>query len=345
MAAAHGSPALDPSFMFIVAALDQQRFAGFRAAGVDGARAVVESFKDMQAPPKEVAGVSEHAYGDDPSQRLRLYRPSTEGDLPVVVYVHGGGFVGGSLEVADEPARDLAVRTGAIVVSATYRRAPEHTFPAAHDDAYDALRWTVAHIADHGGDASRIALAGDSAGGTLAAGAALRAVEDGIDLSALLLVYPLVNATIQTPSREQYAKGYVIELDDLAWFGEQYVARPEDASDPRLALDTADLAGLPPTLVLTNECDTLRDEGELLVERMCRAGVDARALRFDGLAHGVFWTSLAVARCEDQRRAAADFLTAQLRRRTAVLVPGQAEGAQLLDETSARALSSDRGRT
>ena len=309
---ATGSVALDPSLMFIVEALEQQQFTGFRDAGVEGSRAVADSFVTMQAPPKEVASVTEEAYGDDSSQRLRVYRPTADDALPVLVYVHGGGFVGGGLDVVDEPVRDLAVRTGAIVVAETYRRAPEHKFPAAHDDAYAALRWTVDHIAEHGGDPTRIALGGDSVGGNLAASAALRAVKDGIDLSALLLVYPLVNATIQTPSREEFAKGYVIELDDLAWFGEQYVSSEEDVRDPRLALDTADLSGLPPTLVITNECDTMRDEGELLAARMKEQGVDARAERFDGLAHGVFWTSLAVARCEDQRRLAADFLAKHL---------------------------------
>jgi acetyl esterase/lipase len=308
------SSALDPSFMFIVEALRQQEFAGFRAAGVEGARAVVDSFVDMQAPAREVAVVSEHAYGDDPEQRLRIYTPYADGPLPVLVHLHGGGFVGGGLDVADEVVRDLAVRTGAIVVSATYRRAPEHKFPAAHDDAYAALRWTVDNIAGHGGDPARVGLAGDSAGANLAVGTALQAVRDGIDLAALLAVYPLVNATIETASRAEYATGYVIELDDLAWFGEQYVVAPEDVFDPRLALDTADLAGLPPTLVITNECDTLRDEAELLAERMRAAGVDVDAQRFDGLAHGGFWTSLAVARCNDQRQAAADFLVARLAR-------------------------------
>lgn len=312
IATATGSIALDPSFMFIVEALKQQQFTGFRNAGVEVSRAVVGSFVDMQLPPKEVADVTELAYGADPSQKLRVYRPTLEEGLPVLVYVHGGGFVGGDLDVADEPARDLALRTGAVVVSATYRRAPEHKFPAAHDDADAALRWTVANVAEHGGDPGNIALAGDSAGGTLAASAALNAVRDGIDLAALLLIYPLVNATIQTSSREEFASGYVIELDDLAWFGEQYAAAPENVLDPRLALDTANLVGLPPTLVLTNECDTLRDEGELLAARMREAGVDASHIRFDGLAHGVFWTSLAVARCHDQRQAASDFLVSNL---------------------------------
>jgi cation diffusion facilitator CzcD-associated flavoprotein CzcO/acetyl esterase/lipase len=307
------SRALDPSVMFIVEALKAQQFTGFRAAGVEASRAVVGSFVDMQAPKKAVARVTEASYGDDPEQRVRIYTPiDSDTPLPVHVQVHGGGFVGGDLETADEPARDLAVRTGSIVVSVTYRRAPEHKFPAAHDDAYAALRWTIDNIADHGGDPTRVALGGDSAGGTLAAAAALQAAKDGISLSALLLVYPLVNATISTPSRAEFATGYVIELDDLAWFGEQYAATADDVNDVRLALDTGDLSGLPPTLVLTMECDTLRDEAEQFAALIREAGAQAQSVRFDGLAHGVFWMSLAVARGNDLRQAAADFLVEQL---------------------------------
>ncbi|WP_372506364.1 alpha/beta hydrolase fold domain-containing protein [Actinomadura madurae] len=167
-------------------------------------------------------------------------------------------------------------------------------------------------MAEHGGDPARIALAGDSAGGNLAAGAALRAVQDAVPLSALLLIYPLVNAAIATPSRERFATGYLIELDDLAWCGEQYVSGADDLADPRLALDTADLAGLPPTFIITNELDTLRDEAELLGKLLTKAGVDATVRRFDGLAHGVYWTSLAVSRSVEQRAAAAEFLVAHL---------------------------------
>ncbi|QIX27760.1 alpha/beta hydrolase fold domain-containing protein [Nocardioides sp. JQ2195] len=317
---ATGARALDPSVMFVVQALKEQQFPGFRAVGVDAARATVDSFVDMQAPKKEVASVTEASYGGDPEQRVRIYRPDEDAaEKPVLVYFHGGGFVAGSLEVADEPARDLALRTGAIVVSATYRRPPEHKFPAAHDDASAALQWVVEHVSEHGGDPHRIALAGDSAGANLAAWAAVRAAQVGTHVSSLALVYPLVNATIDTPSRREFATDHIIELDDLAWFGEQYVASADDVTDPRLALDTADLSGLPPTLVLTNECDTLRDEAELLADRIREAGVEARTIRYDGLAHGVFWMSLAVARGNDQREDVAEFLVEQLAKAPALL--------------------------
>ncbi|MDQ1178613.1 alpha/beta hydrolase fold domain-containing protein [Rhodococcus sp. SORGH_AS_0301] len=314
VATARASQELDPCFMFIVQALKAQDFAGFRAAGVEASRAVVDSFVEMQAPARKVASVTEHAYGDDPSQRLRVYTPvgADTQPLPVIVHLHGGGFVGGGLDVADEPVRDLADRAKAVVISATYRRAPDAHFPAAHDDGYAAFRWAVNHAGEFGGDPTRVALAGDSAGANLAAGAALRAREDGIALAALLLVYPLVNATIETASRAEFASGYVIELDDLTWFGEQYASSPSDLDDVRLALDAADLSGLPPTLVITNECDPLRDEAELLAAKVREAGVEANHIRFDGLAHGAFWMSAAVFRCGDQREAAGSFLGAHL---------------------------------
>ena len=309
------SPALDPSLMFVAQSLVEQGFPGFRAAGVDTAREVVESFAEMQAPAPATAATSEHAYGPDPEQQLRIHRPTLEMGLPVVVYLHGGGFVGGSLAVADEVVRDLAERTGAIVVSVTYRRAPEHRFPAAHDDAFAALRWVREHIAEHGGDPDRIALAGDSAGGNLAAATAFAASAAAIPLAGLALVYPLVGAALDTPSRHEFARGYVIELDDLAWFGEQYVTAASDVSDPRLALDTidlADLAALPPTLVVTNEMDPLRDEAEQFADRLAAAGVPTSRVRSSGLGHGVFWMSLAVARCAEQRHSVATFLANRL---------------------------------
>lgn len=318
---AQASPALDPCLMFIAQTLKQQGFTGFGDAGVDGSRAAVESFTAMQQPAPAMARCEELAYGADAEQKLRINVPHGEGRRPVVLYLHGGGFVAGSLDVADEPAKDLADRTGTIVVSASYRRAPEHKFPAAHDDAYAALAWVRDHIAEFGGDPERIVLAGDSAGGNLAAAAAVRAAEDGVALDGLLLIYPLVSPVADTPSRLEYAAGYVIEQADLEWFGAQYLVSPDQVADPRLALDRADLSGLPPTLILTNEFDTMRDEGEQLAGLIEAAGGEAEAIRFPGLAHGAFWMSAAVFRAEEYRAAAADFVTERVAAPVEVAVP------------------------
>lgn len=309
---ADASPALDPCLMFIVEVLRSQGFPGFPGAGVEGARAAVEGFVDLQAPRQEIGAVIDQAYGADPEQRLRIFVPEGEGPFPVLVYVHGGGFVTGSIEVVDEPARDLVKRSGAMVVAPTYRRAPEHTFPAAHDDTYAALAWVADNIASYGGDPSRLGIGGDSAGALLAAATAIRARQEGPEPSAMLLVNPLVNPVAETESRQKYAEGYVIELADLQWFGAQYVNGPQDLADPRLALDTADLAGLPSTLIMTSEYDTLRDEAEQFAEQLLAAGVPTSVQRFDGMTHDAFLLSGAVFRCVEQRLAAGDFVRAAL---------------------------------
>ena len=312
LAHAPSAPALDPCLMFLAQALKAQGFTGFEAAGIDGSRAAIAGFTAMQRPAPLMARSEDRSYGADPEQRLRIHVPPGDGPWPVVVYVHGGGFIGGDIEVVDEPARDLAVRVGAIVVTPTYRRAPAHRFPCAHDDVAAAWVWVREHIADFGGDPLRLALAGDSAGGTLAAATAMAAVQTGVALRALLLIYPLCSPLADTPSKHTYAKGYVIETADLNWFGAQYLSSADQARDPRVTLDAGELSGLPPTLVLSNECDPLRDEAEQWALRAQAAGVDARSQRFEGLAHGAFWMSAAVFRCEEQREAAADFLRAHL---------------------------------
>lgn len=306
------SPALDPCLMFIVQELKAQGFEGFEKAGVEGTRAAIDSFTALQRPAPDMALTADRPYGEHPEQMLRIHVPHGDEPRPVLVYLHGGGFVGGGLAVVDEPARDLAARTGAIVVTPTYRRAPEHRFPAAHDDAFAALAWVHENIVEFGGDSSRIAVAGDSAGGSLAAAAAIRAQDEGLHLTSLLLIYPLVNATAQNASRTAYGEGYVIGVEDLKWFDSQYLTSPQDAEDPRMNLEAARLGALPPTLILTNEFDPLRDEAETLGEKIKAAGGQVEVTRFPGLAHGVFWMSAAVFRCEEQRSAAADFLRRHL---------------------------------
>jgi len=305
---------LDPHVAALIEGLSAQGFQSFEKIGVAATREAIEGFTGLQAPPVDVAEVVPAAYGAHPDQALHVYVPHGTGPFPVVLYVHGGGFVGGSLDVADEPARALATDTGAVVVAATYRKAPESKFPAAHDDAFAALRWTLDHVAEHGGDPTRVAVAGDSAGGNLAAATAVRARDEGLALRALALVNPLIDPIAETASRAEFAEGYLIHLDALAWFGAQYVAAPVDVMDPRLAVNrTPDLAGLPPTLVVTSEYDTLRDEAEEFGELLRAAGVDTEVVGFEGLVHDVYWMSGVVPRCADQRKCVADFLASRLR--------------------------------
>lgn len=221
---------------------------------------------------------------------LRIYRPPGDGPYPVTVYFHGGGWVLGSLEAYDGTCRTLCDGTDGLVVSVDYRLAPEHPFPAGFEDAYAATEWTAAHIDGLHGDPNRIALAGDSAGGNLAAAVALATRDrDGPDLATQALLYPALNhpANRQFPAYEENAEGYFLELESMRWFYDKYLDRRVDRRNPyALPLEARDLTGLAPTSVLTCEFDPLRDEGVAFVDRLAAAGVPVEHVHEDGMIHG-----------------------------------------------------------
>jgi acetyl esterase len=302
---------------------EQQLIVGLAAQGMKPfaeltpaqEREVVDSFVGLQAPPREVAEVVETTYpGPGGPQALRIYRPDDRDGHPVVVYIHGGGFVAGGLAVADEPVRALAADLDAVVVSVAYRRAPEHKFPAATDDTAAALRWVADHIDEHGADPRRMAVMGDSAGGNLAAVAAQRARDEGGPwLAAQVLVYPVVDPTAHLASRTEFGEGYVIGARDIDWFWQQYLRTPADAQNPLAApAKAATLAGLPPALVLSTEYEVSRDEAEAYAEQLAAAGVETEAVRFDGLVHGVYWMSGAVLRSRELHDTVVAFLAKRL---------------------------------
>jgi acetyl esterase len=305
---------VDAAVASLLEQLKAQGFESFQQLGVKGSRALIDTFTELQKPPREIVRVEEVQYGGDPEQRLRVYVPEGSGSLPVVVYTHGGGFIGAGLAVVDEPARALANDLGAIVVTVTYRKAPEHKFPAAHDDAWSAFQWVTKHVEQFGGDLGRMAVMGDSVGGNIAAGVVVRARNTGLTrLAAQVLIYPLVDPAAETDSRREYAEGYVISTSDLGWFGQHYVSSPADATDPRLSLTALPtLEGLPPTLVLTNECDPMRDEAEAFAEQLGTAGVDVETTRFPGLVHAVYWMSGAVPRSAEYHQRIVEFLRSRL---------------------------------
>ena len=219
---------------------------------------------------------------------IRIYRADPgDGPLPVVVYFHGGGWVFGSVKRNDATARDLAIRTGAVVVSVDYRLAPEHPFPAAVDDAWTVVRDLFARPAFYQSNGS-VAVLGDSAGANLAAVAAWQARDAGLTLSHQVLVYPVLDAAMDTPSYTENAKGYGLDAADMAWFYRQY-ADGVDPADPRLSpLRLPDVSGLASATVITAEYDVLRDEGERYAARLAEAGVPAELRRFDGAVHGFY---------------------------------------------------------
>jgi acetyl esterase len=219
----------------------------------------------------------------------RVFTPSGEaGPLPILVFFHGGGWVFGTLETHGDICRTLCHRSGSLVVSVDYRRAPEHRFPAALEDCCAAVRWCAGHAAEIGGDPTRLAVAGDSAGGNLAAAVALRVRDEGGPTLALqALIYPVTNCAFDTASYHQYASGYGLTRDMMRYFWKSYLSRPADANLPAASpLQAADLTGLPPALVLTAQYDVLRDEGEAYAARLAQAAVPVRCTRYLEMNHG-----------------------------------------------------------
>ncbi|MCK2219269.1 alpha/beta hydrolase [Actinomadura sp. ATCC 31491] len=240
---------------------------------------------------------------------IRIYR-ADPGDalLPVVVYFHDGGFVRGSVKRSDAMGRFLAVRTGAVVVSAGYRLAPEHPFPAAADDAWTVVRDIFARPAFYQSNGS-VAVAGEGAGGNLAAVAAWQARDAGLRLAHQALACPVLDAAMELPSHRDYAKGYALPAAELAWLLDTY-APGADPADPRLSpLRLPDAAGLPPATVVTAEYDVVRDEGEAYARRLEEAGVPVECRRWDGALHGF----TALPGLFDQGAEARDYLAARLK--------------------------------
>jgi len=221
---------------------------------------------------------------------VRIYRVSLEPNQPGIVYFHGGGFVIGSLESHDGTCRRLAHGAECTVVSVDYRLAPEARFPAAVDDSYAATVWVADHAKDLKIDPSRLAVAGDSAGGNLAAVVAILARDrGGPKLCHQLLTYPVTDLAFKSDSYITNGQGYFLTQEMMAWFGLQYLPPGHDAEDPLASpLYTADLSGLPPATVITAEYDPLRDEGEAYARRLAEAGIPTELVRYDGVIHGFF---------------------------------------------------------
>lgn len=225
--------------------------------------------------------------GDIP---VRVYSPSDAPELPLVVWFHGGGWVTGNLDTHDQVCRLLCDDVGAIVMSVDYRLAPEAKFPSAVDDCIAAYEWALAHASELGADGHRIAIAGDSAGGNLAAVVALLARERGLQQPNLqLLVYPVTDYELESASMIENATGYFLELESMRWFYNHYARTDDDFADWRFSPMRADaVTNLAPAVVITAEFDPLRDQGEAYGTRLREAGVPCEIVRADGLIHGFF---------------------------------------------------------
>jgi acetyl esterase len=235
-----------------------------------------------------VTGVTIESDGHDIA--VRVYRPSDAVDLPALVYVHGGGWVLGGLDGADELCRTLATTASCVVVSVDYRLAPEHPFPAGLNDTVAAFNWTARTASDLGIDRNRIAIGGDSAGANLSIAVCLEALRTGDPLPCFqLLVYPPTDFESQRPSWTEHANAPLMTGADARWFMSLYLADENHRKNPLVSpVNARSLAGMPPAHIVTAEVDVLRDDSEAFAERLRADGVPVTATRYPGVFHGFF---------------------------------------------------------
>ncbi len=244
-------------------------------------REVLASLSDLCGEAEPVAKVED-------IESLRVYTPTGNGPFPALVYFHGGGWVLGDLDTHDSLCRRLANAACCVVVSVDYRRSPEAKFPAALEDCYAATQRAAEHAEQFNIDASRIAVAGDSAGANLAAAVALMARDQGnLPIHFQLLIYPVMSHGCDTSSFNEFAQGFGLTKVAMMWFWQQYLESDEDGKNPYASPLLADnLRGLPPAHIVTAGHDVLRDEGEAYAARLIEAGVPTTQIQYEGMIHG-----------------------------------------------------------
>ncbi|GHG61681.1 alpha/beta hydrolase [Streptomyces griseocarneus] len=257
----------------------------------EGGRKAVDA---AQSGPVDMPAVDEEWItvpgGPTGGVRARVVRPAgSTGSLPVILYIHGAGWVFGNAHTHDRLVRELAVGVGAAVVFPEYGLSPEHRYPVAIEQNWTVARWIVTEGAGKGLDPGRIAVAGDSVGGNMTAALTLMAKErGGLPLRLQVLFYPVTDASFDTDSYHRYAEGYFLWRDAMRWFWDQYTTDEEQRAQitaSPLRASTEQLAGLPPALVITAEADVLRDEGEAYANKLRAAGVPVTAVRYQGIIH------------------------------------------------------------
>ncbi|WET79990.1 alpha/beta hydrolase [Amycolatopsis sp. QT-25] len=276
--------ALEPAAQAFVEATATPPFL-FQLPPEEGRKAVDEvQGGDVELPAADIE--TTHVDGVE----VRIVRPrGVTGPLPVLVYLHGAGWVFGNFHTHERLVRELAVGAGAAVVFPEYDRSPEARYPVAIEQNYAVAKWVAEHGAENGFDSTRIAIAGDSVGGNMTAALTLMAKQRGdVTFRQQVLFYPVTDANFDTESYRRFAEGYFLALEGMKWFWDQYTADPAQraestASPLRASLD--ELAGLPPALVITAEADVLRDEGEAYAAKLRQAGVPVTAVRYQGIVH------------------------------------------------------------
>ena len=279
---------LDPQAIAVIRYLAQLAHPPVDKVPVSEARRLYRETRAALRPPAPALPVvgDLNAEGTAGSIPLRLYRPSN-GVLPALIYFHGGGWVLGDLDTHDAICRQIAAQAGVVVFAVDYRLAPEHPFPAAVDDCYDATAWISGNAVALGVDNTRLAVGGDSAGGGLATVVTLMARSGGPSLKYQILVYPVTDLRAQTESYSKYADGYLLTRNMMRWFIAQYATTEDDVRDWRASpLLAPSVDGVPPALVMTAGLDPLRDEGDAYARRLEEAGVAVDYMCLGGMIHG-----------------------------------------------------------
>lgn len=251
------------------------------------ARAVTSMMIEATGPEQPVVEVRNRTIpGPGGPIEIRVYRPVLKDTLPALLFFHGGGFVICNLDTHDRTCRNLANGSGSAVISVAYRLAPEHKYPAAVDDAYAATKYVAEHAAEFGIDPNRIAVSGDSAGGNLATVVSLLARDrGGPRLKFQLLIYPVVDFYDKSPSMQEF-DGNFLTRKSMDWFMESYLPNHAAGLEPSASpMYAADLRGLPPAMIITAECDPLRDQGEAYARKLQSAGVPVELKRYEGMIH------------------------------------------------------------
>lgn len=285
---------LDPQVEKILYWAQRAATPSFAEIGAEAARALYErTVLTLDIAPRPMHEVHDHQAALDGRRiRIRQYAPRPHGwaqPMPALLYFHGGGFTIGSVDTHDRVCRMLAADADCLVFSVDYWLAPEHPFPAAVDDAFDSLHWLLAEAGALGVDAARIAVGGDSAGGTLAAATAIHARDRGLPLALQMLIYPGTAGGQGTESHRRLARGYLLDADVIRWFFDNYVRSPAERDDWRFApLNAPSLARLAPAWIALAEYDPLVDEGLDYAERLRTAGVPVDCTVYEGMIHAFF---------------------------------------------------------
>ncbi|WP_162625606.1 alpha/beta hydrolase [Mycolicibacterium llatzerense] len=289
---------------------------GIATLSVSDARLAALGYLDLQRPAPVMAQV-QHRFIPGPTADLpvRIYRPTQDrGPRPVIVVLHGSGWVIGNLDLVDEPARVLARDTGYVVLAVNYQKAPEHPFPIPLQDCVSTVRWVHSHASELGVDPNRLAVVGDSAGGNLAAATTAELAGTDVTIAAQALLYPVLDRRMAAPSYADFAHGFGLDAADMAWFWNHYLD-VGDGADPRVSpLRANNFGHLPPTFVATASHDVLRDEAEAYARLLLDAGVDVIAQRYPGMIHGFWWMDGVLDDSRTLQRDLASFLVDHLSR-------------------------------